>query len=60
MTQLCKQKNCTDTQIKMMMMIRNEWRAYKNIAIENGVYSTIYTMHNEYYIKQLTQNFKPA
>jgi len=43
-----------------MMMIRNEWRAYKNIAIENGVYSTIYTMHNEYYIKQLTQNFKPA
>jgi len=30
------------------------------MATENGVYSTICTMHNQYYTKQLTQNFKPA
>jgi len=41
-------------------MIRYEWKAYKNMAIENGVYSTSCNMHNMYYTKQLTQNFKTA
>jgi hypothetical protein len=41
-------------------MIKNEQWAYKNMANENGVYSTTCTMHNEYYTEQLTKNFKPA
>jgi len=41
-------------------MIGNERIAYKNMATENGVYNTTYTMHNEYYTKQLTQDFKTA
>jgi len=40
------------------MMIRNEQRAYKNMANVNGVYNTTCTTHNQYYTK-LTQNFKP-
>jgi hypothetical protein len=43
-----------------MMMIRNERRAYKNMATENGVCNTTYTMHNEYYTKELTQDYKTA
>ena len=35
------------------MMIRNERRAYKNLAIENSVYNTTSTMYL-YYKKQLT------
>jgi len=38
-------------------MIRNEWRAYKNVATENNVYSNICTMH-KYYAKQLTRKVK--
>jgi len=56
-------KNFTDPKTKIMttiMMIRYEWKAYKNMAIENGVYSTSCNMHNMYYTKQLTQNFKTA
>ena len=41
-------------------MIGNEWGAYKNMATENGVNNTWCTKHNEYYTKQLTQNFNPA
>jgi hypothetical protein len=44
----------------MRIMIRNERGAYKKMATENSVYNTICTMHNEYYTKQLTQNFKTA
>ena len=39
---------------------RCAWIAYKNMATESGVYSTICTMNNQYYTKQLTQKFKPA
>jgi hypothetical protein len=28
------------------------------MATENGVYNTTGTMHNQYYTKQLTKNFK--
>jgi hypothetical protein len=44
----------------MTIMIRNKQSAYKNMATENSVNNTICTMHNEYYTKQLTQNFKTA
>ena len=37
----------------MMIMIRNERGAYKNLVTENGVNNTSCTMHNEYYTKQL-------
>lgn len=43
----------------IMLMIRNR-RAYKNMATAYGVYNITSTMHNEYYTKQLTQNFKTA
>jgi len=32
----------------------------EELITENGVYSTICTVHNEYYTKQLTQNYNPA
>ena len=44
----------------IMLMIRNKIRDYKKMASANGVYNTTSTMHNQYYIKQLTQKFKTA
>ena len=41
-------------------MIRNECGVYKNMATENGVNNTSCTMHNVYFTKQLTQDFKTA
>ena len=43
-----------------MLMTRNEIRDYKNMATADGVYNTTSTMQNDYYTKQLTQNFKTA
>jgi len=37
----------------MIMKIRNERRAYKNMASENSVYNTTCNMHYKYYTKQL-------
>jgi len=37
----------------MMIMIRNERGAYKNLATANGFNNNSCTMHNEYYTKQL-------
>ena len=42
------------------LMIRSKGRAYKNMATANSVYNAASTTHNEYYTKQLTQNFKTA
>jgi len=57
-------KHFTDTKTKIMtmtmLMTRNEIRDYKNMATADGVYNTTSTMQNDYYTKQLTQNFKTA
>jgi len=58
MMQLCKQK--LYNYINQNNDDDKKWRDYKNMATEYSVYSTICTMHNKYYTKQLTQNFKPA
>jgi len=41
-----------------MMMIRNERGAYKKVATENVVCSTTCIMHNEYYTKKMTKNYR--
>jgi hypothetical protein len=61
MIKLCNSENKNFTDLKTnIIMIRNKRRAYKKMATEKGVYNTTYTIHNKYYTKQLTQNFKTA
>ena len=42
------------------LVIKNKGKAYKNMATPNVVFNTTSTTHNEYYMKQITQNFKTA